>query len=148
MVFRLAFILPMVMLSWLVSGQTNMQFSHPDMLSVLKGNYDPQVYAATLVLDDPDLIAAALSQEISPDSMKAYLFELDRFENRNTASDTLSETRGIGAAQRWGKRRFDAIGARHDNRLLTGYFQFDQDVCGIAMSSPCSRAGAGWMPGR
>ncbi len=131
MTFRMSFLLPMVMWCWVATGQANMQFTHPDMLSILKGNYDPQAYAATVVLDDAGLIAATLAEEISPDSMKAYLFELDRFENRNTASDTVSDTRGIGAAQRWARRRFDDIAARHDDRLLTGYFQFDQDVCGM-----------------
>lgn len=131
--FRLPFSL-LVIASAIAAGsdaQTNMQFTHQDMLSVLKGDYDPQAFAAAVVIDDPGLLSAALLGEISPDSLRTYLFELNRFENRNTASDTVSLSRGIGAAQRWARDRFSTISMQHENRLLTGYFQFDQDVCGM-----------------
>lgn len=53
---------------------------------------------------DPRIEAALDS--ISPARLEATLRQLERFETRHTLSDTLSETRGIGAARRW---LFDAF---------------------------------------
>ncbi len=52
-------------------------------------------------------IAAAVSAE----RIEADIRRLAGFGTRNTLSDTLSETRGIGAARRWIKAEFDAISA-------------------------------------
>lgn len=56
---------------------------------------DPRVY---------DIAAAASSERIEAD-----IRTLAGFETRNTLSDTLSETRGIGAARRWIKAEMDRI---------------------------------------
>ena len=56
---------------------------------------DPRLY---------DIAAAA-----SPESIEADIRTLAGFGTRNTMSDTLSETRGIGAARRWIKAEFDRI---------------------------------------
>ena len=53
-----------------------------------------------------DIIEAA-----SPDRIEADIRMLAGFGTRNTMSDTLSETRGIGAARRWIKAEFDKISA-------------------------------------
>ena len=45
----------------------------------------------------------------SPDRIEADIRTLAGFGTRNTLSDTLSETRGIGAARRWIKAEFDRI---------------------------------------
>src|SRR5580698_8176112 len=50
-------------------------------------------------------IAAA----ISPDALHATIQALVGFGTRHTLSDTTSNTRGIGAARRWAKGRFDQI---------------------------------------
>ena len=47
----------------------------------------------------------------SPDRVEADIRTLAGFGTRNTFSDTLSTTRGIGAARRWIKSEFDAISA-------------------------------------
>ncbi|MDT8368854.1 MAG: M20/M25/M40 family metallo-hydrolase [Longimicrobiales bacterium] len=47
----------------------------------------------------------------SPDRVEADIRTLAGFGTRNTFSDTLSDTRGIGAARRWMKAEFDAISA-------------------------------------
>jgi len=112
-------------------AQTNSHFSTTELDNVFRGNYDPADYAAPFSVDDPEVIAQTLLSTISPDSLRACLLDLQQFENRNTASDTLSDTRGIGAAQRWALRRFQAISANQSNRLLAGYFEFEQDVCGM-----------------
>ena len=56
---------------------------------------DPRIY---------DIVAAA-----SPDRVEADVRALAGFGTRNTFSDTLSDTRGIGAARRWIKAEFDKI---------------------------------------
>ncbi|MEZ4703153.1 MAG: M28 family peptidase [Rhodothermales bacterium] len=58
---------------------------------------DPRMY---------DIAQAASAQRIEQDIRR-----LAGFGTRNTLSDTLSDTRGIGAARRWVKAEFDAIAA-------------------------------------
>ena len=47
----------------------------------------------------------------SPERLEADIRRLAGFGTRNTFSDTLSDTRGIGAARRWIKAEFDRISA-------------------------------------
>jgi hypothetical protein len=47
----------------------------------------------------------------SPERIESYVRTLAEFGTRNTLSDTLSDTRGIGAARRWIKAEFDRISA-------------------------------------
>jgi peptidase M28-like protein len=112
-------------------AQTNMSFTNPAIDEILSGNYDPADYKSLVDYGSPEELVALLSEEINPDSLKSFLLQLSRFENRNTGSDTLSSVRGIGAARNWILTRFDAISTRVGNRLETGFFQFDQDVCGM-----------------
>ncbi|NNF26905.1 MAG: M28 family peptidase, partial [Gemmatimonadetes bacterium] len=56
---------------------------------------DPRIY---------DIVAAS-----SPDRVEADIRMLAGFGTRNTFSDTLSSSRGIGAARRWIKDEFDRI---------------------------------------
>ncbi len=127
--FTLLFFL--CVLSMQASAQTNFIITNPAAEQVLKGNYDPAQYAASVVVDDPAVIAAELSARISPDSLRSYIIQLSRFGNRNSGSDTLSDTRGIGAARRWVLSRFQAFSAENENRLLPGYFQFDRVICTV-----------------
>ena len=110
-------------------GQPNYHFTNPLIYDVLKGDYDPQAYLASEVIDDPNQISSELLELINPDSLKATLLALQKFENRNTGSDTLSATRGIGAARTWVLNKFNEFSAGSEDRLLTGYLQFNQDIC-------------------
>jgi len=47
--------------------------------------------------------------EVSPDRIKSDIETLVGFGTRHTLSDTVSQTRGIGAARRWIKEAFDNI---------------------------------------
>lgn len=49
--------------------------------------------------------------EISSKRIEAYVRKLVSFETRHTMSDTVSETRGIGAARRWIKAELERCGA-------------------------------------
>ncbi len=60
------------------------------------------------------------------------LLFLDSFYNRNTGSDTLSLHTGIGACRSWIKSYFDLISRENENRLVTGYLEFDANVCGTS----------------
>ncbi|MEO7148432.1 MAG: M28 family peptidase, partial [Rhodanobacteraceae bacterium] len=51
----------------------------------------------------------AIAQAVSPDELHATIAKLVSFGTRSTLSDTKSDTRGIGAARRWVKSRFEAI---------------------------------------
>ena len=44
---------------------------------------------------------------VSPDRIQADVQTLASFGTRHTLSDTVSQTRGIGAARRWIKRSFE-----------------------------------------
>jgi len=61
---------------------------------------------------------------VSADKIKAGVKKLTEFGTRNTFSDTISETRGIGAARRWIKKEFDNISAGCET-CLTVFYQKD-----------------------
>ena len=61
---------------------------------------------------------------VSADSIKANVKTLTEFGTRNTFSDTISETRGIGAARRWIKKEFDNI-STNCNNCLNVFYQKD-----------------------
>ncbi|MBU4436560.1 MAG: M20/M25/M40 family metallo-hydrolase [Alphaproteobacteria bacterium] len=52
----------------------------------------------------------SVAAEVDPKALEATIRSLVGFGTRHTLSDTVSETRGIGAARRWAKGRFEAIG--------------------------------------
>ena len=114
-----------------IEAQTNRKLTNDVMKEVLKGNYSPSDYDATIVLDDPDEIVPIIQEAINADSLYAYLLKLNSFENRNSGSDTTSDFTGIGAARNWIKYKFDQFSTQNENRLLTGFFQFNQNICGM-----------------
>jgi Zn-dependent M28 family amino/carboxypeptidase len=58
---------------------------------------------------------------VSADSIKADVKKLTEFGTRNTFSDTISETQGIGAARRWIKSEFETISKNCDDCLHVFY---------------------------
>ena len=59
--------------------------------------------------DSPDAQLAAIADAVDPQALHATIGQLVAFGTRHTLSDTVSETRGIGAARRWTRARFEAI---------------------------------------
>lgn len=59
------------------------------------------------VVLDPRI--STIAESTSAERIEKYIRKLAGFGTRNTLSDTLSETRGIGAARRWIKQEFDQI---------------------------------------
>ena len=131
---KLRFLLPVlgvVLSTPYIHGQENIHFTNPEIFSVLRGDYDPLMYNASVVIDDPAEISLSLLDMINPDSLKASLLSLRTFENRNTGSDTLSPVRGMGAARTWVLNKFNQYSNANENRLVTGYLKFDQNICGM-----------------
>ncbi|MGY5849741.1 M28 family metallopeptidase [Salegentibacter sp. F14] len=60
-------------------------------------------------------------EEVSAQRIESDIRTLAGFGTRNTFSDTLSETRGIGAARRWIKSEFETISSQCDNCLEVFY---------------------------
>ncbi|MCB0468828.1 MAG: M28 family metallopeptidase, partial [Aequorivita sp.] len=61
---------------------------------------------------------------VSSERIKADITTLANFGTRNTFSDTISNTRGIGAARRWIKGEFEAI-SKDCNNCLNVFYQKD-----------------------
>jgi hypothetical protein len=51
----------------------------------------------------------AIAADVDPQALHASVERLVGFGTRHALSDTVSETRGIGAARRWARARFEAI---------------------------------------
>ncbi|MGK5025296.1 M20/M25/M40 family metallo-hydrolase [Janthinobacterium sp. RB2R34] len=58
---------------------------------------------------------------ISPQRIEGYVHKLVSFETRHTMSDTVSDTRGIGAARRWIKAELERCGAQAGGRLQVAF---------------------------
>ncbi|MEN0046733.1 MAG: M28 family peptidase, partial [Bacteroidota bacterium] len=108
-------------------AQINIFFTNPEAAKVVKGDFEMEDYTAPNAIIQPDAIFEDLVAQVSADSLRVYLEQLTVFENRNTGSDTLSETFGIGAARRWVHQKMGSF----SDRLLMSYLQFDQLVCGV-----------------
>lgn len=122
----------LMLLSFYLSAQTNIHPTNAEAEQILLGNFNPADYTASTILNHPDDIISGVRQNVSAESMKDYLIELSSFNNRNTGSDTLSQTAGIGAARRWAFSKFEEFSAQNENRLIPFYMQFDQSICGMA----------------
>lgn len=55
-------------------------------------------------------LLASIARDVKPEALKATITRLVGFGTRHTLSITTSDTRGIGAARRWVKSRFEEIG--------------------------------------
>lgn len=112
-----------------VVAQTNILITNAQADNVLKGQYDPASYASSNPITDKNLIINGIMSGVNPDSLKSYLFQMNDFGTRNTASDTVSNTTGIGAARSWAFSKFEEFSAINENRLEVGFLQFDQLIC-------------------
>ena len=105
-------------------AQTNESVTSTVVNNILLGSYTPSTYQASTIITDPNIISAGLLSSISTDSLKADLFLLNSFFNRNTFADTTSSTTGIGATRRWVYQKFMQYSAANQNRLQVGYLKF------------------------
>lgn len=117
--------------SVLAFGQTNIITTNPVAGQILQGNYLPANYTSSNIITNHDSIIQGINQRVNADSLKSYIIKLATFQNRNTGSDTVSLTTGIGAARKWVLQKFNEISADNDNRLVPSYLQFDQQICNM-----------------
>jgi len=118
-------------LLFLTNGLSQIRISilNPEADEIIHGNYDPQNYLPSEIFQSSDAILNGLIHEISNDSIRSYLEKLDSFYNRNTGSDTLSETQGIGATRRWIHSKFESFSEANENRLIVSFMRFKVPVC-------------------
>lgn len=124
-------ITPILILLVLFGQAQNGGFENPIVSGILQSNYDPVLYVQQQPVTNPDVILSGIQNGISPDSLFQYLERLDDFETRNTGSDTISTTRGIGAARNWILKKFNDFSAAAENRLVTSHFYFTQNICSV-----------------
>ncbi|MDT0551716.1 M28 family metallopeptidase [Urechidicola vernalis] len=70
---------------------------------------------------EADLRLQEIATAPSADRLEHDIRKLANFGTRHTLSDTVSETRGIGAARRWIKAAFETISENCDNCLEVSY---------------------------
>ena len=93
--------------------------------------YALKLYLSTVFLCVVSIIDAQTNQQIydiidavSEERLRQDVKTLTDFGTRNTFSDTLSNTRGIGAARRWIKKEFETI-SKDCNNCLDVFYQKD-----------------------
>ncbi|WP_298511369.1 M28 family peptidase [uncultured Kordia sp.] len=79
------------------------------------------LFTVTFVMSQTDQRLYDIIDAVSADRIENDIRTLANFGTRNTFSDTVSETRGIGAARRWIKKEFDNISTNCDNCLNVFY---------------------------
>ncbi|MFZ6673296.1 M20/M25/M40 family metallo-hydrolase [Undibacterium sp. Xuan67W] len=75
-------------------------------------------------------------KEISPARINAYINKLVSFETRHTMSDTVSDTRGIGAARRWIKTELERCGTVKGSPGLAVRFDSYIEPAGRRLTQP------------
>ena len=118
-------------LSGTLVAQSNMTVSNPLVLPVLLGNYNPALYTPPNIINNPDSILHGVVNRCSKDTLVKYLEQIDAYQNRNSGSDTISGTHGIGAVRRWIYGKLQEYSANCNNRLLVSWMDFDLAICGI-----------------
>lgn len=73
---------------------------------------------------DPEIMH--ILEDISVDSIEANVRKLASFHTRHTASDTVSDTMGIGAARRWIYDKFQQFRKTSKNRLHVSYESYTE----------------------
>lgn len=79
------------------------------------------VFPVVLVAQTTDANVYNIINTVSSKRIERDVRKLAGFGTRNTFSDTLSQTRGIGAARRWIKSQFDSISGTCNNCLDVFY---------------------------
>lgn len=113
----------------MTTAQTAMLSTNTAAEQAMLGAYPHYGWFSTNPMDYDDTISRGINARVSPDSLHAYMEVLRSFKNRNTGSDTLSNTTGIGAARRWVYSKFSDFSAREGGRLLPSYLQFNMAIC-------------------
>lgn len=82
------------------------------------------MFPGTIIAQATSAVDVRIDQiirSVSAERIEADIWTLVGFGTRHTLSDTLSDTRGIGAARRWVKREFEVISAACGGCLEVSY---------------------------
>ena len=82
------------------------------------------LFASIILTAQTDQKIYDIIDNVSADRIKADIKTLTEFGTRNTFSDTISNTRGIGAARRWIKSEFENI-SKDCNNCINVFYQKD-----------------------
>lgn len=129
---KLLYIITLSLITYNASAQINIVSTNTIAENILLGNYDPSTYKASNVINNPSVLSSGINANVSPDSLKALMLEMNTLGNRNTGADTLSATHGIGAARAWVYNKFAQYSTQNEQRLIPSYLQFDRGICGMA----------------
>ena len=101
-------------------------------ICILYALFFSQFSFSQIINDDPEI--KKMVSEVKTNNLETIVKKLVTFGTRHTLSDTKSDTRGIGAAQRWVKTEFDKYALESDGRLTSkiDYFTLKADGKRIA----------------
>jgi hypothetical protein len=114
-----------------LTAQTHVRITHATADSVMRGLYNPARFAPAFPVNHPPYVTQLIARQVSPDTLRTNILKLAAFRNRNTASDTLSGTHGIGAARRWIYGEFSRYARESNGRLFPAFHEFDFNVCNL-----------------
>ncbi|MCH7792985.1 MAG: M28 family metallopeptidase [Planctomycetes bacterium] len=80
----------------------------------------------SLTEPEPPAQATRVMARITAESIHGHVVHLANFGTRHTLSETESQTRGIGAARRWIKARFEGFSADGGETLDVSFERFEQ----------------------
>ncbi|MDQ8006400.1 MAG: M20/M25/M40 family metallo-hydrolase [Pedobacter sp.] len=85
-------------------------------------------FSQKIEVKDPEI--TTMLNEVSAANLEALVRKMVSFHTRHTLSDTLSKTKGIGAARTWIKSEFEKYSAESGGRLQVSYDTFTQPADG------------------
>lgn len=92
------------------------------------------VFAQKTEVKDPQI--TTMLNEVSATNLETLIRKMVSFHTRHTLSDTLSKTKGIGAARSWIKSEFEKYAAESGGKLQVSYDTFLQPADGRRIKEP------------
>ncbi len=83
---------------------------------------------------DPQI--TTMLNDVSAGNLEALIRKMVSFHTRHTLSDTLSKTKGVGAARNWIKSEFEKYAAESGGRLQVSFDTFTQPADGRRIKEP------------
>jgi hypothetical protein len=91
-------------------------------------------FAQKTELRDPQI--TTMLNEVSSINLEALVRKMVSFHTRHTLSDTLSKTKGVGAARNWIKSEFEKYAVESGGRLQVSFDTFTQPADGRRIKEP------------
>ncbi|WAC41553.1 M20/M25/M40 family metallo-hydrolase [Pedobacter sp. SL55] len=91
-------------------------------------------YAQKTEIKDPAIVS--MLNEVSAANLETLVRKMVSFHTRHTLSDTLSKTKGVGAARNWIKSEFEKYAAESGGRLQVSFDTFTQPADGRRIKEP------------